>query len=462
MPSQCLGVDWGTHSSKWCIQGPAGLKLVGRIWDSKVWRTGKTLRMYPLERRYSGECGEGALKRKLILDPDQPFWVGERRKLGIPLGEAVVFTLLGLLLDSKRTLAARGSQLVGTDGLSVRFSHPNWVGSDAIAALQCFRDAAVVALLGFGEITHPHFPDDCFELPVLELQSLVARHRPQSLALQSLPSTYDYDLYKKCLSGSEKGIDWQFVFESCAAGLPYLIQDEPETFDLDEFEYSQHKWVRKILVVDIGAGSTDSGYMLRTIELDSRGKPTSPLLIWLPAAPAFERAGNWLTERIREDWVKEGRPAVTLDEAEIHKTSGAEDWHTRPYVEEWSLSIARRVRDYIEGVPDEIRLPKTPPLEVVITGGSSAVPRAGIDIVTCVVRGLKARGIAAQLADNTRSMSASIKGLQGGGFSDIQLAQLAVSLGASDPRLTRLTHYPKGLVRGRLEKGARRTPSVIR
>lgn len=33
-----LGVDWGTHSSKWAFQRPAANPIVGSIWDSAVSR----------------------------------------------------------------------------------------------------------------------------------------------------------------------------------------------------------------------------------------------------------------------------------------------------------------------------------------------------------------------------------------------------------------------------------------
>src|SRR5262249_22478981 len=96
MPGAFLGIDWGTHSSKWCYQDAAGKRVVGRIWDSRVWRHEDQLSIFPLRARFQAGQGEAALKRKLINDPDQPFWEGQRRRLGVSLGESVVFSLMSL------------------------------------------------------------------------------------------------------------------------------------------------------------------------------------------------------------------------------------------------------------------------------------------------------------------------------------------------------------------------------
>lgn len=87
-----IGVDWGTHSSKWCYQNSRNEVIIGGIWDSRVWRNNDQLELYVMDRRYEGARGEEALKGKLIHDPDQPFWHGERPRLGVSLGEAIVFS----------------------------------------------------------------------------------------------------------------------------------------------------------------------------------------------------------------------------------------------------------------------------------------------------------------------------------------------------------------------------------
>ncbi len=446
MPEAYIGVDWGTHSSKWCYQDSRNRKLVGQIWDSTVWRVGESLAMHPIGLRYKGDRGEGQLKRKLIRDPDQPFWEGERRKLGATLGEAIVFSLYSLLSDAQKTLKSSGVSLDDMGPVSVRFSHPNWVTPDTVTALQCYRDAAVVALSALHETPEETTSKGSLQITAGGLKDLVARHGARISSLGVLPPLYDHNKYQECLKGSVENIRWEFVFESCAAGFPYLIQAEPEVFNPEELKYAEHAWVRKILVVDIGAGSTDSGYMLRTIQRDSRTyRPVRPLLIWLPAAPAFERAGNWLTDRILEDWIKEGRPARTFAEAEDYKTSGVTAWYTKAYVDEWCCSIAERVAEYMRTVPDMIRLPKEPHLQIVVTGGSSAVQPIKRHLIDGVKQALKERGIGTQLSGRTSLIDPPTSDLLGRGYTDVQAAQLAVSLGASHPRMTELKHYPQGL-----------------
>lgn len=80
-------------------------------------------------------------------------------------------------------------------------------------------------------------------------------------------------------------LKWRYLVESCAAGLPYLrtivLNSPPGVPGLG-----------KLLVVDVGAGSTDIGYMLRTISVNS----SSENLLYFTPAPTCPIAGNKLTE----------------------------------------------------------------------------------------------------------------------------------------------------------------------
>ena len=442
-----IGIDWGTHSSKWCYQDTNKRTIVGQIWNSAVWREGDQLSMYAMNRRHKGNRGESGLKRKLIQDPDQAFWEGSRPKLGVTLGEATVFSLHALLSDAHDTLKRMGAIDGEVNDLTYRFSHPNWISPDKVTALSYYRDAAVVALSSCGYASSWPIDQDVFHLSIPDIRNIVVSHQKIITALLPLPQLYDHSKYQSCLRGTISEVVWELVFESCAAGFPYLVETEPELFDPDTFEESQHQWVRKILVVDIGAGSTDAGYMLRTIKLDPRTqKPVSPLLIWLPAHDALEKAGNWLSDRIREDRIKQGYPNATLDEAEDYKTSGVTDWHGKQYLSEWCEAIAGHIADYISVIPDKTRLPKTPPLQVVVTGGSSAVPKVKEHILERVKDALRARGVGAGVCDASSLILPSISTLRGGGSTEIQCAQLAVCFGASHPRFAELTHYPKGVI----------------
>src|SRR5512146_578786 len=84
------------------------------------------------------------------------------------------------------------------------------------------------------------------------------------------------------------------VSEQCAAGFPYLLQDDRDTFEDTLRKFPAARRVRKVLVADVGAGSWDAGYLLRTVRpRDSKGVMRF-LLIWLPAADTLELAGRWL------------------------------------------------------------------------------------------------------------------------------------------------------------------------
>ncbi|MBI1750534.1 MAG: hypothetical protein HYR59_07690 [Acidobacteria bacterium] len=446
MPVAFLGIDWGTHSSKWCYQDLLNHRYVGTVWDSRVWRIGESLAMFPLQTHYAALEGEAALKRKLINDPDQSFWEGPRRKLGVTLGEAVVFSLLALLADAERKLNEKDLSLRDTDELTIRFSHPNWISQHAVPALQNFRDAAFVALTGFIEMTSVVSVEDSFHMQAPQLRSAVERHLSSLPSLTPLPETYSHEAYSRSLAGNAGHIQWQLVFESCAAGLPQLAELESELFDGGAVDPNQHARIRKLLVVDIGAGSTDFGYMLRTILPDPRtDAPTGPALLWLPAAPAFERAGNWLTERIHADWEAQGRK-TTPEEAEIYKTSGATDWYEKPYVREWCTSIAERVEHYVRQLPDKRYLygHRFPPLQIVLTGGSSSVKPIARTVVDRVKTALVARGVAAEVAGNTKSTRCALPSFATQGYSEDRLAQLAVCIGASHPYFAKLKYYPEG------------------
>lgn len=434
-----LGVDWGTHSSKWCYQDSNGTVVIGGIWDSRVWRTGDSLAMFPLSRRYSGDHGVAALKRKLIHDPGQAFWTGERSDIQATLGEAVVFSLATLLLDAAAKLRASGIELSKAEKLKVRFSHPNWITREAVPALQCYRDAAVMALTVTKSGLADAVENDGLLVPLVTLKRLIGERRPHALKLETFPREYEYKAYRKCATGVDDGVGWEFVFESAAAGFPFIAEMEPDLFAGDTS--STDAKFRKVLVIDIGAGSTDAGYMLRTIRLDPRThQPIEPILIWMPAAAALDMAGTWLTDQIHADWYQQGRNA-TRTEAEDYKTSGVTDWYSKPYVTKWCEDIASHVAHYVSQVRDTTRLPHKPFLELVVTGGSSAVTPVKACLLDGVKNALLRREIGAGVVDGTQVIQPYLAAFAQGGYSDTQMAQLAVSLGASHPRMVDLTHY---------------------
>src|SRR5579872_6907352 len=385
-----LGIDWGTQSSKWAFQTESGNPVIGPIWDSSVCRIGEQLFMSTMDERFNDPSKEVALKRKLIQDPDQSFWEGTRPKLGVTLGEAVVFSILTLLLDAHRTQATKGKHLDGQD-LTIRFSHPNWITADNVRALGCFRDAAVAAtrifLAGIKHIQNSR----SIMIKLADLREAVQYQRSAAGNLPTFPTDYSHEDYLKCSRGAVESTKWELVFESCAAGFPYLLQGDRQTFDGDLRKFPANKRIRKILVVDVGAGSTDAGYMVRTVRpRDARGL-MKPLLIWVPAADALEIAGRWLTDKILNDFKQQGRRETAV-EAEDYKINNR-NWYAKPYVHEWTTLIGDHIQEYARGVRDDICLPNKPELEVILTGGSSLVVPLKDAVLQNVRAALKHRGV---------------------------------------------------------------------
>lgn len=438
-----LGLDWGTHSSKWAFQQPGLNPFVGPIWDSAVSLNGTDLTMHTLDQRNQDPTREVALKRKLIQDPDQPFWEGPRPKLGVTLGESVVFSIFCLLLDADRNLRARGKSFKDK-GSVIRFSHPNWISSENVRALGCFRDAAIVALSAFIKYDGKNEDSRRITVPTQIFKETVDRHKAFADDLPRFTNKYSHGDYMRCTRGNMEGIEWEFVFESCAAGFPYIYDADPETYETPLRKYPANRQVKKILVVDVGAGSTDAGYLVRTIrtkDVDKQGI-MRPLLIWLPAADALELAGRWLTDKIQKDLAQQGR-RVTADEAEELKLAPSGTWQSKPYVKEWTDRIAAHIGEYAKSIHDDVCLPNKPALEVVITGGSSAVNSMRIEVVDQVKAALMGRGI--PIGESTKLLESQAFGLEGNQYDSVRIAQLAVSLGASHPYLSELKAYPSGL-----------------
>lgn len=400
--------------------------------------------MFTQDERFQDPRRETALKRKLIQDPDQSFWDGPRPKLGVTLGEAVVFSILCLLIDAQRTMLDRGRTLVNGRSATLRFSHPNWITEDNVRALECYRDAVVVATSIFLEGLDFKSGPRSINIAADALRSAVQRHRVIMSRLRKFPSQYTHREYLDCSTGSINGTTWELVFESCAAGFPYVLEGEYDTFESELRKFPATRRIRKILVVDVGAGSTDAGYLVRTIRPRNVRGIMKPLLIWLPAADALEVAGRWLTDKILADFKQQGRH-VTAAEAEDYKIS-SQIWYEKPYVREWTALIADHVAEYVRGICDEICLPNNPELEVVLTGGSSVVEPLRDETLRQVRSALRRRGIGEALSDATKLIEVAHPESLGRSYRAVEVAQLAVSLGASDPRLADLKAYPEGLV----------------
>jgi hypothetical protein len=167
-------------------------------------------------------------------------------------------------------------------------------------------------------------------------------------------------------------IKWRLTAESCAAGFPKLERLLPDPADATKTE---DHWV-KLLVVDVGAGSTDVGYLV-----SSRNRAGQLFFNYLRPAPTLEWAGEKLTEMVRDYYRNKGRPMVP-EEAEFRKLYAPDEWKNEEFVKEWTRRIANHAAEYIVSVPDTARLPEPaiPGLRIVLTGGSGVIRDLDLDV----------------------------------------------------------------------------------
>ena len=291
-----------------------------------------------------------------------PFWGRENRlDTGTSMGEAVTFSLACLIGEAKHLLRAKvtGSSFQTAE---LGFSFPNWLAEDgkkATIAAKNFCDAtrvavAIVSNCAATSIPQPGKPYviEKWKHTVQTTRETLSEKKLSSLTLESANSAnFSLD------AGSPT---WRFIVESGAAGIPYLrVMQLPRQRGIGG--------LGKLLVVDVGAGSTDVGYMLRTTNLESG----EPIFYHLRPAPAFPIAGNQLTEDLLKHYRAQNR-RMGYREAEAQKTSGT-SWCNLPFVRAWRKQICDHVETYVLGIPDDRWLPVEKPLNVVVTGGSGLV-----------------------------------------------------------------------------------------
>jgi hypothetical protein len=430
-----IGVDWGTHSSKWTWALPESDSTEQIQGQFKILRSDVCLDsasnciLMSVEAPTTGSIYESGIKGRLIRDPDAAFWGGTRKRIRLTLGELVSFSLWSLLSEAYQNL--RDNTGMDPDEVEVRFSLPNWVGSIAEAAVArtSYEQAARVACRIFvddrqawSRDPHPHRED---------WQERVRQ------ALNELNISDEYEINEdtqgfesiiKSKTAIDESMTFRFVAESSAAGLTGLRNVETAI--------EGKRYLRKILVVDVGAGSTDIGYVLRTIPQATTGAKEA--LCQLPPADTCSVAGEELSRAIVEIYRGRGEN-IGLDEAERRKIIGQDkDWLTYPAVADWKRSIADHVRRYVADIPDMRWLPNEPGLKVVITGGSGVVAGLEEEILAAVKKGLEERQISPDIINTTELMRLT---LEGPSASDVN--RLAVVIGAASEELPMLSYYPK-------------------
>lgn len=414
-----IGIDWGTHSSKLCISSTQRY-IDAPLFSSDILSADGRIAFGIGDHSKEDEIIRG-LKGDLIKNSlAAPFWSSENRlDTGTSLGEAVAFALACLVAEAKRLLHAKVSG-VSFEEAELGFSFPNWLAEDgkkAAVAAQNFCEAtqvavAIVAQCAESALPHPGkaYAIDKWKRTVHAAREAVAGTKLSSVTLESANRT------GFCLSSD--GPTWRFIVESGAAGIPYLrIMQLPRQRGIGG--------LGKLLVVDVGAGSTDVGYMLRTTNVET-GRPT---FYHVRPAPAFPIAGNQLTEDLLKHYRAQNR-LMGYREAEAQKVSGS-SWCNLPFVSAWMKQICDHVETYVHGIPDDRWLPVAKPLNIVVTGGSGLVPGLKDKLVEAARNALRARRFDSKTCEAVKAINRYEPRFDFKTEADV--ARRAVSFGAADP-----------------------------
>lgn len=411
-----LGVDWGTHSSKWACYLPDERTYFRNLplYSSDLTCKDGSL-LFGLESP-NDDDGVRGLKGVLINDPlGGSFWTTERLDTGTSLGEAVSFSLCCLLVDALKAIA---DQPGSNQGVDIGFSFPNWLvdtGRKVEAAAKNFREAAAVAVHIAASVKTEELPRPGTRFSTKAWRGLVAAALEQG-AGKTEAFNIETIMQVSFRSPNDK-LRWGFITESGAAGLPYL-----RAMDIEEVPGAHG--LAKLLVVDVGAGSTDIGYMLR-VEHRETGK--EKLYYFMPAS-SFPVAGNELTRELMNHYRAMNQP-ITQTEAEARKLQQT-GWDKLAFVDTWRTRIAQHVGEYVRGVPDYRWLPLPVTLNIVVTGGSGLVPGLKDCIRSAIVDALGSRSVESKTIQKISTPGEHLPNLS---FrTEAEYARRAVCLGASD------------------------------
>lgn len=356
------------------------------------------------------------------------FWKSDRVDTGCSLGEAVSFTLCCLLADAKERIEDVAADAL--NNLEVGFSFPNWLvdrGRASRVAARNFCEAVAVSIHLFSNVPARDLPRPKRSFPIDRWKELVEPVRSQ-IPVGSSDDLSIENMTMLSFGPGGTGVSWRFLVESAAAGLPYLRATRVE-------EVPGAQGLAKLLVADIGAGSTDVGYMLK---VRNRQTQQEGFYYFQPAS-SFPWAGNQLTEEIMKHYKAKGTP-LGYREAEAQKLRRT-DWVKLPFVEVWKTRICEHIREYVEGIPDHRWLPLPVSLNVVVTGGSGLVPGLQEDIKRAVCTALSRRSCDRKTIDKVRLSGEHLPRLD---FTrEAEYARRAVCLGAADQDKPGVRFMPK-------------------
>ena len=288
------GIDWGTNSSKWvCRLGDRS--LFGKIHSSTLICRENAL-IFPDSEDVPDVDGAriDSLKRVLIMDPlGQSFWDANRQDTHSSLGDAVCFSFCSLICAIILELKNQAVSFSQEMDINIGFSCPNWLShhdKKFQVAFSHFRQAAEIACHIFKNKRFAELPVPGRPYPIDKWKQIVRAAKEGCEEAET-----QIEMQDLIHAGSLGNLRWGFLVESCGAGLPYLRQI---TTDIEGQAPPGLSGLGKLLVIDVGAGSTDVCYMLRSITRESEQEQLS----CFPPATICDIAGNTLTDKLQQHY----------------------------------------------------------------------------------------------------------------------------------------------------------------
>ena len=412
-----IGIDWGTHSSKICL-AVTPTDYVPTLFSSDLLYENDQLVFSP-----TGKFSQDNLVKHLKSDLIEQslrvlFWGKDNRPdTGTSLGEAVVFSIMCLLTASRRQFQ-KEHRNADFCTIELGFSFPNWLAENnrkATEAAQNFCEAVSVAVTIVTTERIEALPEPGKPFSIATLKAMVDKGRPATKNVSPRALTIQ-DMNTTSFRNSERAPEWKFIVESGAAGLPYL-----RTMRLPNDRGIPG--LAKLLVVDVGAGSTDVGYMLKTINVNT----ADPVFYYFHPAPTFAEAGNALTHELMKHHHAKNEPITLVEARKVSQRA----WHKLPFVDLWIRHICEHVAQYVRGVPDQRWLPLPKELHVVVTGGSGLVPGLKEQLQQAVVKALDDRHFDRQTCEAVQMVDKYRPRFNLSTEADV--ARMAVCFGAADP-----------------------------
>jgi len=418
-----IGIDWGTQSSKsYIFDEGSGGPVLGPIIESALHHDTQQDMIFfskakiPMEEITQPGRFEKSypIKRQMIDNPNVSLWEGVMDDTNLTLGASIVFSLVAIL----RSAIAAAAIIDRTVIKEICFSFPNWspsldTGHDR--SFRKFRQAARVAIQIATDGRYDHIdPQSGVHIPTFSgvVNALRTAWEPNPLTIDKVTQLSDT---------LDIGISVNYLPESMASGFPYLLKLQ-----------SGHEYAFRLLVVDVGAGSTDIGYMIQ-----NRKGPKDPFyIVYFKPAPALNIAGIAITNNVSRVF---GINSEEAEDRKIELSTTNRLSQAIPYVaQEWIPAIANTARDYVASLRHHVLMDKREPVNVILTGGSSAVPGLLEEVLVKVEQGLGANpkkgSNSPRVALTARHANIAILP----GIDVFETGRRSVSVGAGQPNKSRM------------------------